>query len=208
MLTQLIQAITSGITNGVISLVQNWSGSKFYFIALLVFLLSLGIVFREPITILVQGTIFNEIQFRECRDIVGLKKSFDTILIKDTTVSKYVVYLYQPTNKSLYKRAVLTNDEVIVTSPSLQGMYLKDQPTLNKELVDHSYYIIDRLEAAKHPDLQYIIDISADSRLFYALKVNGKIVGEIVIQFKCPPTAIETEKILKDLGPLLYNFIL
>lgn len=208
MLAQLITAIGTGIGNGMTNLIQNWNGNKFYFISLLVFLLGIGIVFREPITILVQGTIFNEIQFRECRDLIGLKKGFDTILTKDTIVSKYVVYLYQPTEKSTYKRAVLTNSEVIMNAPSLQGMYLKDQPTINRELTEHSYYITNKEEALKHPDLQYLIDISDHYRLFYALKYNGKILGEIAVRFKQPPTIVQIETVLKDLSPLLRNYII
>lgn len=208
MLSQFLNALMSSIVNRIVSAFHSWSHIKFYFIGTLIFLLSLGFIYREVVTMTIQNVVFNEIRFRECRDLLGLQKAFDNILVKDTILTKYVVYLYQPINNSFYKKAILTNDEIIMSSPSLQGIYLKDQPTLNKELNTHDYYMVAVLEAARHPDLQFMIDISMDTRLFYALKVNGKVIGEISVRYKHPPSVLEVEQTLRELSPLLYNYIL
>lgn len=208
MLSQFLNAVMSSVINRVVTTFHAWSHIKFYFIGTLILIFSLGLVYRDVVTMTIQNVIFDQIRFRECRDLLGLQKAFDNIISKDTLVTKYVVYLYQPINNSFYKRAILTNDEIIMSSPSLQGIYLKNQPTLNKELSEHDYYLMAVLDAAKHQDLQFMIDISMDTRLFYALKVNGKVIGEICVRYKHPPSALEVEQSLRELSPLLYNYIL
>jgi hypothetical protein len=207
MLSQFISALFNTIFARIANTFNGWSHVKFYFITGLIFFFSLAFIYRDSITMSVQTVIYNQIQFRECRDVIGLQKAFDGIIAKDTIIQSYGVYLYQPINNAFYKRVVLTNSENVMRSPSLQGIYLRDQPTLTAELKQNDYYIVDQKEAVRHPDLQYMIDISTDVRMFYALKLDGKLIGEIGVRFKHPPSTTELEQVLKDLSPLLYEYI-
>lgn len=208
MLAQLLMSFYNALTARAVNAIHGWNHAKFYFIATLIFLFSIGFVYREVVTTTINDVVFNQIKFRDCRDILGMQKEFDSISKRNPIIYSYAVFLYQPINNAFYKKVVLTNSENIMRSPALQGQYLKDQPTINKELAEHDYYIIDKKEALTHDDLRFLLDISDDTRLVYGLKINSKVVGEIGIRFKHAPSTLELEDVMKDLSPLLYNYIL
>lgn len=208
MLSQLISSLISNTISGIVTTFKGVKAVRFYFIAVLTFLLIVGYMYKESIDMAAQVAFFNQVKFRECRDVIGLQEAFDKILKKDTVVDKYALYLYQPVNNSFYKKIVVTNSTNIMKSPALQGIYLKDQPTLNQELRLHDYYLIDERESITHEDLKYIAQLSPQPCLFYALKVDNKIVGEIAIRFKSTPSIPQIEDVLKDISPLLYNYVL
>ena|ERR1041385_731361 len=208
MFTSIINAIVGAITSTFTNAALHIRSIKFYFVAVLIFLLALGVVYKDSITMGVQSALFSQVKFRECRDLLGLERQFETILKADTNIDRYGVYLYQPINHSVYKKLILTNSEIAMRNPNLQGIYLKDQPTLNNELLLHDYYIVDNEELRKHADAQSMFDVSSQTRLFYALKVNGVIMGEIVVRFKHTPTPLDIDKALREISPLLFNYII
>lgn len=208
MLTQLLGSLINSIVTGVATTFRGVRAFRFYFIACLIFLGTIGYMYKDALNMAAQVAFFNQVKFRECRDVIGLQDAFDKIVKKDTIVDRYGLYLYQPINNAFYKKIVVTNSINVMKSPALQGMYLKDQPTLNQELHTHDYYFIDEREALSHEDLKYIAELSPKPSLFYALKVDNKIIGEIGIRFKSTPTIPQIEQVLKDLSPLLYNYVL
>jgi hypothetical protein len=208
MLSQFIGSLLSSITNSIVSAFHSWSRVRFYFLTILIFLFAIGFLYKDLVATTVQTMVFNEIKFRECRDIVGLTGYMTSTSKKDTIIEAYTIYLYQPVNNSIYKRLVISNDPVVMKSPMLQGIYLNTQPTVNTELIEHDYYLANYDEFMRHPDTQFWSDFSKHTRLAYALKLNGKVIGEIWIRFKADPTPIQLENTLKDISPILYNYIL
>jgi hypothetical protein len=207
MLIQFLTSLFNSIINTIVTAFQ-WSHFKFYFIAVLLFLFSVGFVYRDIVTMGIQNIVFNQIRFRECRDLIGLQDKCEAMVKKSKIVQSYAIYLYQPINNAFYKKIILTNSKDIMKSPALQGIYLKDQPTINRELTQHDFYLVDPVEVSKHTDLQYLIDINPNPCLFYSLKVDNKVIGEVMIRFDHKPTILEIEDVMKDISPLLYNYIL
>lgn len=192
--------------DNVVEAIKDLKGFKFYFVVILVFLFATTYMCKDAITLYVKS--HTDIQFRECRDAAGLSKALDIVIKEDTVTTSYIVYLYEPINNSIYKRMVVTDNLNVLHSPALQGIYLNTQPTLSKELQDHDYYLADNIEIAKHPDTQYWLSFGNETILVYALKANGKVIGEIWFKFKRSPTPLELEKVLRKTTPLLYNYIL
>jgi len=208
MFTQIINSIINGTITKLITTYHNWSHLKFYFVVSLIFLLLLGFLYKDTVVMLASDLISNQIQFRECRDIEGLSKYMNETVKKDKIINSYTVYLYQPINSSIYKKLVVSDDTIIMHSPVLQGIYLRTQPTINKELELHSYYLANRDEFMSHEDTKYWSMNGADTRLGYALKIDSKVIGEVWIDFKVNPTPLELERVLKEVSPALYTYIL
>lgn len=192
--------------NNVVEAIKDLKGFKFYFVVLLIFLFATTYTVKDSLTLYVKT--HTDIKFRECRDVGGLTTAMTDIMKHDTIVDSYSVYLYEPINNSIYKRVIVTNNVNVLHSPALQGIYLNTQPTVNRELEEHDYYLANYTEIAKHPDTQYWLNFGTATRLAYALKVNGKLVGEIWFKFRRDPTPIELDHLLRAATPLLYNYIL
>ena len=157
---------------------------------------------------LAQDLISEQIKFRECRDVIGLNKYMSEIVSKDQVVSTYSIYLYQPINNAIYKKLVISDESIIMSSPSLQGIYLKTQPTINRELIEHSYYLADYNEFISHDDTRFWSSFSNNTRLIYGLKIENKVIGEVWIRFNKDPTPLELERVLKEISPVMYSYIL
>lgn len=208
MLTQFLTSLLNGLADKIVQAFSSWTHIKFYFIACLIFLFSIGLVYRETITMTIQTAVFNEIRFRECRDIMGLSLYMDKVCKRDIIIEAYSIYLYQPINNSTYKKLILSNDLIVMRSPALQGVYLSTQPTINQELTQHDYYLADYREFMSHKDTEFWADFSNHTRLCYRLKLDDKLIGEVWIRFKSPPSPLELEKTLKEISPLMYNYII
>lgn len=192
--------------DNVVEAIKDLKGFKFYFVVILIFLFASTYAIREPLTLYIKS--HTDLQFRECRDISGLNKAMEDIMKKDTVVDSYTVYLYEPINNSIYKREIASNDGNVLHSPTLQGIYLSTQPTTNRELDEHDYWLITPTEMAKHPDTQWFLSFGFQTNLAYTLRNNGKVIGEVWFKFKRDPTPIELDNVLHHAAPLLYNYIL
>jgi hypothetical protein len=208
MFSQLLSTFISGLITRITTTFNGWSHIKFYFISFLIFIFALGVLYKDTVMMVTQDLIANQIRFRECRDIIGLTDYMNNVVTRDTTVASYTIYLYQPVNNSIYKKLIISSDKLIMRSPLLQGIYLKTQPTINKELLDHDYYLADYNEFMKHPDTQFWNNFSSDTRIIYALKLDSKVIGEIWIRFDVAPTPLQLEKVLKEISPIMYNYII
>lgn len=182
------------------------TGPRFYFVTVLIFIASLGYIFQEPITVVIKSKTFKAIEFREAKNLSGLKTGIDKILLVHPNIMDYGVYLYQPREEAFYKKLVLSNNEVANTSSHMQGIYLKDQPSLNEAFKKTDYVLFDQLDLQK-PDLVYLAKINTSYVLFYKLQINDEIIGEICIRFKQKPTLEEMGVLLPELSPLIYLYI-
>jgi hypothetical protein len=207
MFTQLLVTIVNGITSRVVSTYNNFSDLKFYFTVIMAAFLALAYVYKDTIDLTLRNHAYSLTEFRECRNISGLEKDLSSLLVSNPNVVRYGVYLYEPKNQSFYKKLVLTNSEIAKNSPSLQSIYLKDQPSINEVFKTNPYYLVDRVDMEK-PDLKYLADISTGCVLFYKLTVNGVTVGEINLRFINKPTPAELEDTIRKLSPLMYLYII
>ncbi len=183
-------------------------GVRFYFLTMLVFLLTTAYLFKQPITDYIKVERFSTIEFRECRDLLGLEKEMDRISAAYPIIIKYGVYLYQPKDNASYKRIILTNSDRVKTIPELQGRYLKDQPSINAALASQPYYLIDEFEINQKEDLYLLKDLNVHNCVYIRLKAKGVIVGEIGMSFTKRPTPVELDIIMKELSPLLHTYIM
>jgi len=184
------------------------TGARFYFLTLLLFLLTAGWIFKEPIIDYLKVDRFSKIEFRECRNLLGLEKEMNRISGDYPIILKYGVYLYQPKDNASYKKLVLTNSDEIKLIPELQGRYLADQPSINQVLAKQAYYLVDEVEIANKEDLTLLKDLSIQNAVYVRLKAKGVIVGEINISLTKRPTANELDMIMHELAPLLYTYIM
>lgn len=207
MIGQLIVAFATACFNRIVNTFKLLGNAKFYFTAFLIALVSISLIFKDTIEVGVKGKLFSSADFREARNPYALQSALDEVVKKDTNILYYDVFLYEPKNKSFYKKLIVTNSEVVKNSPALQVRYLKDQPSINAGLDVGGYYLIDDIELRK-PDLKLLKDLGVVSALYYRLSSNGTSVGEIVLRFKEKPSAQELDNLLKKLSPFLYTYII
>lgn len=191
--------------DNLVQIIKDLRGFKFYFVTLLLFILIATYTIRDSLTLYVKT--HTSIEFRECRDIPGVTTAMAAIEKRNPLIKGYSIYLFQPKNNAIYKRLVLTDDPIVKGATSMQGIYLRDEPTVNIHLEQDSYYLITRDEALKHIDTQEIADLNLTPVLFYALKSNNAVIGEINLRLDHSPTPQELDKILKELSPILYNYV-
>ena len=207
MLSQIMIAFINSIVATIVAGFKKIQGAKFYFISILIALITHAVIYKDAIEISVKGRLFSATDFREARNPYALQTAMDDLAKKDTNIVSYSVFLYEPKNQSFYKKLVLTNSDVDKNSPSLQMRYLKDQPSINAALDANGYYLIDDIELRK-PDLRILKDLGVVSALYYRLTSDGTAVGEINLRFKQKPTALELDTLLKTLSPYLYTYII
>lgn len=193
--------------NEILKTLKEITGWRFYFITILLFFTALGYGFKDSLDVLIRNYMFQNMEFREPKNKDGLEKAIIGTLLRHPEIIKYGVYLYQPKEASYYKKLILTNSVVAKSSPALQGIYLKDQPSINKVFVDKEYYIVTSKEMEK-PDLVYLKHLNNTWVLFYKLSSNGKPIGEIVLSFYSEPLPAELDLVLKELSPLIYMYII
>lgn len=192
--------------DNLVEAIKDLKGFKFYFVVVLVFIFSVTYTVKDSLTLYIKT--HTNIEFRECRDQQGLQTAMTKFEASNPLCKGYTVYLFQPKNNSIYKKLVVSDDSVILHTPLMQGVYLKDEPTINIRLNEDSYYLLTHDEAIKHIDTQVLADLNLTPVLFYALKVNNVIVGEINLNLDHMPTPAELDKMLKDLSPMLYSYVI
>lgn len=187
-----------------LSQLKEIQGFRFYFIVFLIFALVLAFMFKDEISVQVKDMNFKQVEFREVRDLKGLEVNLESIL--DTTVmTSYTVYIYQPKDRSYYKRVVITNSDLVKSLSKLQSGYLQDQEHINKALIDNQYVFLDKDYPS--PESQHLHDLGVPYILVYKLGgVNDK-VGEISITFKSKPSDEYLKKLKAKLAPLTYMYI-
>lgn len=191
--------------DNLVEAVKDLKGFKFYFVVVLVFLFAITFTVKDSLTLYVKT--HTDIEFRECRDTPGLTDALSKMEHSNSNVKGYAVYLYQPKNNAIYKRLVITDDQIVKATPSMQGVYLKDEPTINMRLREDSYYLMTHDEAIKHIDTQILDDLNLTPTLFFALKSNGTVIGEINLKLDHRPTPAELDQILRALTPMLYSYV-
>lgn len=190
----------------IIDSLKNLTGGRFYFIVTLIFLLTLGNIYKDTITIAVKEVTFTRVEFRECRDLKGLEVALNIFVNNNSKiVSDYTVYIYQPKDKSYYKKVLLTTDDIVKSTTTLQGYYLEDQPTINTEFKDKSYILFNGL--GNNEDMSFMNDLGYTHLLIYKLHYKTTI-GEIYLKLKHEPNAQELETLIKGLSPLTYVYII
>lgn len=188
--------------------VKDITGPRFYFITSLIFLLLVGFIFQGAITTLVKSSLYTELEYREFRNVLGLDAALQSLTSKDSNVLEYGVYIYQPKNGSFYKLLTAGNSAIARNSPAVSRMYLKDQPYINEQFKTNDFFIADELDIKTKTDFEYSKQIGAKSVLFFKLKIRGTTIGEIVVRFKTKPSVIEVEKLIHDLSPLTYLYVI
>ncbi len=208
MFTTVLTTFLNAIAGRVASTLQGFSNIKFYFIVGLVFIASIAFMLKEPITLYIKSKSFTSINFRECRDVSGLEKALNEVLQRHPNCEKYTVYLYQPKDESFYKKLILTTSVIAKNSPSLQSIYLKDQPTIMEAFKTRDFYLFDKNEAMDKQDLKYLYKLNINSALFFKLMINDQAIGEIAFRFKQRPSAEELDILIKELSPLIYMYVI
>lgn len=179
-------------------------GFRFYFIVLLTFLLTLTFLFKDEISVRVKDMDFKRVEFREVRDLKGLEVNLETIM--DTTMMRsYTVYIYQPKDRSYYKRVVLTNSDLVKSLSKLQSGYLQDQEQINNALGKQTYVFLDK--ETPLPETQHLHDLGEPYILVYKLGSGPDKVGEIVISFMKKPSEDYLLQLKAKLAPLTYMYI-
>jgi hypothetical protein len=181
------------------------SSVRFYFIVTLSFFLILANIYREPLTSAVKETSFTSAKFRECRDLEGLEVALDDINKRNEFINSYTVYMYQPLSRPYYKKMLISNSVLVKKISTLQGSLIQDQPTFNRLLAKEDYFILE----ADSPtdDTQFMKDLNIDYLLVYRVYDKG-MIGEIVLILTRKPTDQELKKLLKDLSPLVYEYVI
>lgn len=189
----------------IITALKDLSGTRFYFIVTLIFFLIIGNVYKDTISVAVKEVTFSRVEFRECRDLKGLEVALETLSKRDSIINNFTVYIYQPKDRSYYKKVILTNDDLVKSTLSLQGSYIEDQPTINKQFADNSYMLLN--STMDNTDTRFMRELGIDHLLIYKLH-NKTDIGEIYIGLKHQPSPQELTDLLKALSPLMYIYII
>lgn len=187
----------------IIQAFKNIRGPRFYFLTTLLFLSLLVYTFQDALVTKVKDITFEQVEFREIRDLKGLEVALER-LYDPEIYNSYTVYIYQPKQKSFYKRMILTNSDLVKAVSKLQGSYIEDQPTINEHFKLNNYIILDH-EHPK-PDTQYLHDIGFQY-LFICKLQNYVTIGEIHVSFIKKPTEDQIIKLNRQLAPLLHMYV-
>ena len=162
--------------------------------------------YKDVINEQIKNLRVNRLEFFECRDLKSLESSLNKLYASNESVKSYTVYIYQPKDKAIYKTCLLTNDEMIKSSPKIYGVYLKNQPKLN-EYLDKNIYIIENANNPNRVEIP-LSELDYKFALVYRLTAGDKNIGEIMIGFKKYPEVVELDNILKELNKMTYTFII
>lgn len=189
----------------IIQALKNLKSSRFYFVVVLIFFLLLGNIYKDPVTVAIKEISLSQVEFRECRDLRGLEITLNELNKKYRFIDSYGVYLYQPTDKSYYKKIILTNSDIIKSTVFLQGSYIIDQPSINEKLKNNDYFVIQ--EGSSDTDTKFMKEMNIDYLFVYKLH-RKEVIGEIVLLMNRKPNPIEMEALVKDISPILYRHII
>jgi len=184
---------------------KDLAGARFYFIVTLIFLLIVGNMYKDTISVAVKDVSFSRVEFRECRDLKGLEVALQQIQKTDTLIKSFSVYIYQPKERSYYKKVILTNDDIVKSTTSLQGSYLEDQATINEAFLTKNYLLIDN--TIEGTDTQFMTELGIDHLLVYKLQYKT-VIGEIHLNLTHSPTQGELSHLVKTLSPLVHIYII
>lgn len=190
----------------IIALIKDLNSTKFYVILFTFVIYMIAVSYKDVMYEEVINMRAKRLEFFECRDLKGLESKLNQVYVSNASVKSYTVYIYQPKDKAIYKTCLTTNDQLVKTSPKIYGVYLKDQPKLNKKLNESVYTIVDE----NNPDC---VEIPMDClgfkfALVYRLNAGNKNIGEVVIGFKKFPEVTELDSILKELNTVTYSYII
>lgn len=189
----------------IINALRNLTSARFYVTIALMFILLLGVIYKDAVTVAIKDITFNPVEFREVKDLKGLEVSLDQINKKFDFVDSYAVYIYQPKEASYYKKVVVTNSDVVKRSVSLQGSFLEDQPTMNNMILQQDYFTLDKGD--KEEDIKFMKELGIESLFVYRL-YKKKTLGEIIFILKRKPNALELEELVKEVSPLMHMYII
>ena len=161
-----------------IKALKDLNGFRFYFIVTLIFFLVIGNVYKDTISVAVKDVTFSRVEFRECRDLKGLEVALEALSKKDSIITNFTVYIYQPKDRSYYKKVILTNDDLVKSTTSLQGSYLEDQPSINSQFAENDYVLLN--SSMRDPDTKFMRELGINHLLIYKLH-NKADIGEIYI---------------------------
>jgi len=189
----------------IIKALKDLSGMRFYFIVSLIFLLVIGSLYKDTISVAVKDVTFSRVEFRECRDLKGLEVALESLSKRDSLIKNFSVYIYQPKTRSYYKKVIITNDDLVKTTTSLQGSYIEDQPNINQKFEEGDYMLLNA--TSEEADSKYLRALGIDHMLIY--KLHDKVdIGEIHLRLNHAPNPIELQTLLKALSPLLYIYVI
>ncbi len=185
---------------------KSLSSFRFYFVLLLAFFLLLANIYKDPITVAVKETTFAAAKFRECRDLKGLEVALNDINAKNKFIDSYTVYIYQPQIKPYYKKMLITNSDIVKKITTLQGSLIQDQPTFNDLLLKQDYFILQQ-DSPTH-DTRFMKELNIDYLLVYKIADKNITIGEIVLILNEKPTPTQLDKLIKEISPLVYEYVL
>ena len=188
-----------------IKALKDLTGFRFYFIVVLIFLLVVGNMYKDTISVAVKDVTFSRVEFRECRDLKGLEVSLLKIKERFPIIDNFTVYIYQPKDRSYYKKVILTDDDKVKSSLTLQGSYIEDQTTINEALKTKDYLLLD--DSGDNPDIKFMRELGFEHLLIYRLHQRNNI-GEIHLALRRKPTPQELTDVLKAISPLMYLYII
>lgn len=179
---------------------------RFYFIVV-IFAISFFIyIFREDVSAYFKEDITQKIEFREIKDLGGLEKSLDVIVLQEEDVEAYIVYMYQPKEYPFYKSMLLTDSELVKSINSLQGVYLDEQEYINELLKRNDFILLSKEDAIE--DTRYIHAVGINYLLIKKLMYENEIIGEIHLLLKNKPTEVDLMRIYSLILPLKYIYII
>lgn len=184
---------------------KSLSSFRFYAILLLAFFLLLANIYKDPITVAVKETTFKTAKFRECRDLKGLEVALEDINKRNEFINSYTVYIYQPELNSYYKKMLITNSDLVKKITTLQGSLIQDQPTLNGLLSTKNYFILQQDSPTQ--DTQFMKELNIEYLLVYKF-ADKKMIGELMLILNRKPTPTELDKLIKEISPLEYEYII
>lgn len=190
----------------ILRVLKELSGLRFYLVLGMFLVGFLIFLFRDELSSKIQSYSVNEVEFREVRNLKGLENSLNAIQIIHPIVNSYVVYIYQPKEKSFYKKMILTNSDIVKSITRLQGSYIDEQKYLNDALEDVSYVVISEDDYIN--EMQELHFMGIKHVLIKKFVDTQNTIGEVHLFLNSKPNKEEVDLLLKDLSPLNYMYIL
>jgi len=191
----------------ILKTLKDFAGFRFYFIIIII-VIGFGLFyFENEIKANLNKEEEIQIRFREVRNLKGLEISLDLIQEKYDFIEGYGVYIYQPIEKSFYKKIIITNSDLIKSISSLQGIYLDTQSSLNDLLLKNDAVILDVKSLPLNNDL-FFYQVGISNLLIKRLTENGVLIGEIHFILNRDIEEREMRLLLNDVIPLKYIYIL
>ena len=190
----------------IIKNLKELSSFKFFIILVIITIGFIAYLFRDELGTTLREISVKDIEFVQLKNFIGLEDNLDKLIQKYLFSEGYIVYLYQPKEKSFYKEMIITNSDLVKTTSSLQGFYLDEQKELNEKLLNSEYVILDQSSVINREN--YLHELGINYLLVRRIRTTEGIIGEIQIILNKQPSDNELNQLKKDLTQIIYQYVL